>query len=67
MLTNHSFTLVQISVLPNKEMALGCYYLTSLPDIAESIPDDKLPAFSNEKEAIVAYQTRKIILWIEIK
>ncbi|OGG15996.1 DNA-directed RNA polymerase subunit beta' [Candidatus Gottesmanbacteria bacterium RIFCSPHIGHO2_02_FULL_39_14] len=53
--------------IPNKEMALGCYYLTSLPDIAESIPDDKLPAFSNEKEAIVAYQTRKIILRQVIK
>ncbi|MBI5465159.1 DNA-directed RNA polymerase subunit beta', partial [Candidatus Gottesmanbacteria bacterium] len=51
--------------LPNKEMALGCYWLTSLED--ESLPEDKqsfssnrLEIFSDEASAILAYQSKRI-------
>ena len=53
--------------IPNKEMALGCYYLTSIPESFTSIPDDKLIYFSEEKEAIVAFQSGKIDLRYPIR
>ncbi len=45
--------------LPNKEMALGCYYLTS---IDESLKDKSKAFFGNSEEAILAYQKKKIDL-----
>jgi len=45
--------------LPNKEMALGAFYLTS---IDESRRRKVLPAFSSENEAQLAYSLRKIDL-----
>lgn len=46
--------------IPNKEMALGCYYLTSFAASAASIADDTLSVFADAQEAVVAYQTGKI-------
>lgn len=48
--------------IPNKEMALGCYYLTSLIPSADSVPDEKLSIFADGQEAILAYQAKKISL-----
>ncbi|MBI2617392.1 DNA-directed RNA polymerase subunit beta' [Candidatus Gottesmanbacteria bacterium] len=46
--------------IPNKEMALGCYYLTTLSQSGEQIQEDTLQLFADEKEAIYAYQSGKI-------
>jgi len=47
--------------VPNKEMVLGCYYLTSVDPNAPS-DEDKLVSFGSEEEAVFAYQTEKIAL-----
>ncbi len=44
--------------VPNKDMALGCYFLTS---IDASLPASKT-VFGTEAEAILAYQTKKVEL-----
>ena len=45
--------------LPNKEMALGCFYLTSIDEEKEF---RKETIFANPHEAILAYQEKKINL-----
>ena len=45
--------------LPNKEMALGIYYLTS---INEAIRKETLPEFAGQKEALLASGMSKIML-----
>lgn len=51
---------------PTQEMAVGCYYITSVreqdldKEKAESMQD--LPIFGNKSEAILAYQSEKIEL-----
>ena len=45
--------------LPNKEMALGAYYMTSLN---ESLRKDPMSVFTDEKEASMAFSLRKISL-----
>ncbi|MBU1126770.1 MAG: DNA-directed RNA polymerase subunit beta' [Patescibacteria group bacterium] len=45
-----------ISVTPNKEMAMGCFFITA----ANSEIEEAKTIFSDEKEAILAYQLRKI-------
>ncbi len=45
--------------VPNKEIALGCYYLTS---IDTRLPKKDTTIFYNESEAILAYQMKKIEL-----
>lgn len=45
--------------LPNKEMALGMFYLTSLD---ESARKENLPAFADSKEAYLALSLKKITL-----
>lgn len=42
--------------VPNKEMALGTYYLTSIDKGAENVPT----VFSSPDEAVLAFQTGKI-------
>jgi DNA-directed RNA polymerase subunit beta' len=42
-------------VLPNKEMALGCYYLTTVDSSFAQKPDDQLRFFGSSDEAINAY------------
>ncbi len=50
--------------LPNKEMALGCYWLTTLVDEAD---EEGMEIFSDEKTAILASQSRKLGLRKAIK
>lgn len=47
-------------VVPNKEMALGCYYLTSIDSNYLDKKDEELKYFANEEEALLAY-SKKII------
>jgi len=49
-------------VLPNKEMALGCYYLTTLDNNFVNRKDAQLKIFANEDLAINVYLLRKINL-----
>ncbi|MFS8159184.1 MAG: DNA-directed RNA polymerase subunit beta', partial [Candidatus Roizmanbacteria bacterium] len=47
-------------VVPNKEMALGCYYLTTLNAHLEDKKDEELRFFSSENEALIAYENKLI-------
>lgn len=53
--------------IPNKEMALGCYYITTLIKPEKDYISDSLKTFSDEKEVILAFQTGKIALRDAIK
>lgn len=46
--------------IPNKEMALGCYYLTTFLPESESKSDEEMQFFASEKEAIYAQQIGKL-------
>lgn len=48
--------------VPNKEMVLGCYYITTVDPASEATPEESLPRFGDVSEAIYAYQTGKIEL-----
>ncbi|MFZ5845313.1 MAG: DNA-directed RNA polymerase subunit beta' [Patescibacteria group bacterium] len=48
--------------VPNKEMVLGCYYLTTVDSRFNGLPENELPQFSDEAEAILAFQMKKIEL-----
>lgn len=53
--------------VPNKEMVVGCYYLTTM-DPAKSGADEKsLRFFADTSEAMYAYQTKRISLREPIK
>lgn len=43
-------------VVPAKEMALGCYYLTTLDSTMDALEDKELRVFSSQNEALVAYE-----------
>jgi DNA-directed RNA polymerase subunit beta' len=45
--------------LPNKEMAVGVYYLTS---IDESVRRAELPSFKDKQDALLAFNLKKILL-----
>ncbi|HLD27046.1 MAG TPA: DNA-directed RNA polymerase subunit beta' [Patescibacteria group bacterium] len=47
-------------VLPNKEMALGCYYLTTIDTHFMNKKDEQLRFFSSSDEALMAYHYRLI-------
>jgi len=49
--------------IPNKEMALGCYFLTSVNSQLEPHPS----IFTNQQEAILAYQEKGVELRQKIK
>jgi DNA-directed RNA polymerase subunit beta' len=49
-------------VLPNKEMALGCYYLTTIDNNFNAVKDQDLKAFSSENEALNFYHLGKLKL-----
>ncbi len=49
-------------VLPNKEMALGCYYVTTLDTKYAQLKDEELKAFANEEDTLNAYHHNKITL-----
>jgi len=53
--------------VPNKEMVVGCYYLTSMVPNAEALDEKTMPVFSDEGEALYAYQTGKTELRIPIR
>ena len=44
--------------VPNKNMAVGVYYLTSI--LADNIEDKDRKVFSDKEEAVFAYQSKKI-------
>ena len=48
--------------VPNKDMALGCYYLTTIDPNLENKPEAELPIVSDEAEAILASQTNSLSL-----
>jgi len=50
-------------VTPTKDMVWGIYYMTFLKEVKE----EKMHVFSSKKEAILAYELRKIDLQEEIK
>lgn len=58
-------------VLPNKEMALGCYYATTFDTTFESKKDEELKTFATEEEAINAYNLDTILLrqpiWVKVE
>ncbi len=49
-------------VLPNKEMALGCYHITTLDTAYNDKSNDSLKYFTSENEALIAYQFGRIAL-----
>ncbi|MEK7165905.1 MAG: DNA-directed RNA polymerase subunit beta', partial [Patescibacteria group bacterium] len=46
--------------VPNKDMALGCYFLTMIDPLVEDKPESELPIFASTQEAILAQQLEKI-------
>ncbi|MCL4359929.1 DNA-directed RNA polymerase subunit beta', partial [Patescibacteria group bacterium] len=48
--------------VPNKEMVLGCFYLTTTDPAAKARRGDSLPVFADGQDAIYAYQTKQITL-----
>ncbi len=52
--------------IPNKEMALGCYYLTSIK-LEENVKEDQLPLYSTTTDAIYAYQIGQIDIRLPIR
>jgi len=49
-------------VLPNKEMALGCYHITTIDSTFNDKKDEQLKYFTDENEALIAYQFGKVSL-----
>lgn len=49
-------------VLPNKEMALGIYYLTTIDIEYENLKNEELRTFAQEDEAVSLYNIRKVPL-----
>ncbi len=48
--------------IPNKEMALGCYYITTYSEGQENKNAEELKYYGDEKEVILAFQMAKIKL-----
>jgi DNA-directed RNA polymerase subunit beta' len=53
--------------VPNKEMVIGCYYITTIDVASEGINEKDLQRFSDPDDAIYAYQTQRIGLREQIK
>lgn len=57
-------------VLPNKEMALGCYYITTFNTKYNLLKDEDLKLFASENNAVNAYLFKIITLrqpvWVKI-
>ncbi|MFZ6035238.1 MAG: DNA-directed RNA polymerase subunit beta' [Patescibacteria group bacterium] len=49
-------------VLPNKEMALGCYYLTTMDSHMSAKKDEELKAYSTASEALNFFDVGKVSL-----
>jgi len=56
-------------VVPNKEMALGCYYITSI-DPTTNKKDEELKSFASEEDAIIGQYLKKIklreLIWVKV-
>ncbi len=48
--------------VPNKEMVIGCYYLTTMEVAGESVAEKDMPMYSDEQDVIFAYQSEKVSL-----
>ncbi|HUD19517.1 MAG TPA: DNA-directed RNA polymerase subunit beta' [Patescibacteria group bacterium] len=48
--------------VPNKEMVLGCYYLTTLDSTLEKKEEKDLPTYGDEQDLIFAYQSQRVAL-----
>jgi len=46
--------------VPNKEMVLGCYFISTIAMGQEEISDDKLPIFADTQEVISTFQSGRI-------
>jgi len=46
--------------VPNKEMVLGCYYLTTEASLRSEKKEDELPVYGDSQDAVFAYQTGQI-------
>ena len=53
--------------VPNKEMVVGCYYLTTVDPARENADEKSLRLFTDAQEAIYAYQTGRVTLREPIK
>jgi len=53
--------------VPNKEMVIGCYYITTIDQRFEGKDEKELPMFADFEEAIFSYQSGKIQLREPIK
>ncbi len=53
--------------VPNKDMALGCFYLTTIEQNSTSLPESEMRSFGNESDAILAYQMGKIHLRVPLR
>ncbi|MBI3380014.1 DNA-directed RNA polymerase subunit beta' [Candidatus Gottesmanbacteria bacterium] len=53
--------------IPNKEMALGCFYLTSFAQGSQTVKEEEVKIFLSVEEAIYAYQSGKIDLRVPIR
>ncbi|MBU1326920.1 DNA-directed RNA polymerase subunit beta' [Patescibacteria group bacterium] len=53
--------------VPNKEMVLGCYYLTTIDSSREPIDEKTLATYGSTQEVIYAYQVKKVALRDPIK
>ncbi len=43
--------------VPNKEMVVGCYYLTTIDPASENIPEKDLSVYGDPSDAVYAHQT----------
>ncbi|MBI5614231.1 DNA-directed RNA polymerase subunit beta' [Candidatus Gottesmanbacteria bacterium] len=48
--------------VPNKEMVLGCYYITTVDPTKDASNEEALPLYSDEHDAIFSYQTGRVAL-----
>ena len=53
--------------VPNKEMVLGCYYLTTIDVSKEGMCEEEMQRFTDEQDAIFAYQLGRIGLRVPIR
>lgn len=53
--------------VPNKEMVIGCYYITSVDPLEEDKSESVLPVYNDQNDAVYAHQTNKIALREPIK
>jgi DNA-directed RNA polymerase subunit beta' len=57
-------------VLPNKEMALGCYYITTIDTNYNNKKDEEIKTFATEEEALNAFYFGNVTLrepiWVKI-